>query len=433
MDKLRPLDGTNPGGTQADVLDRADPPVEVTGVAHANHLIAEQGDSTKEVFNRLLCAEADGQAPDAEAGQSSGEVEAKRAHHCEPGKQHHHDLKHALSQQYQRSRTRAAPGDRAVAQPFHAAREHAQSEPPDPHDQHHPRRQVVVVTVQQGQAKETNENAMDHHSQHQPHGSGDFAPVRKLGLLAVPPPKHQGEHDQLNQHPCQPRRHRNGGDQREPQPHRHAEKLCPYENPGNVRFHLVGLQKLVELGNLGERFRREEPDLSGAWVAHTNKDDVGLAVIDRQRSQLLAVGRHSGLNAPFGICADRFQTADEGAVQHRFQFCGELLSLACAAGRAQLQVLGGGQVVLRLHRLQKAEQGSVRCLPAERVGGRRFLLAGLVGGLQDRADLSPSREAQSDAEDQERDWSAQRIHPTSLRAWLHGGGRTFRSVSRQGK
>ncbi len=79
----RPLFGADASRTQSDVFDDSSAIAEAADVADAEDFIPENGNSAKKIFDGLLRAEADGQAPDAEASERGAHVEAQAAEYRE--------------------------------------------------------------------------------------------------------------------------------------------------------------------------------------------------------------------------------------------------------------------------------------------------------------------------------------------------------------
>ena len=136
-------------------------------------------------FSIVFCAETDGEAADAESGERGGQVETKHAHNSKGGGDDDDCFGDTLSEQNERTGAGAAAGDGAFAQPIHAAREQAQRQPAEADDEYHARRDEVIMAVQKWHAEITDQDTMNHHSEHQPDWPGDFSPIGKLWLLAV--------------------------------------------------------------------------------------------------------------------------------------------------------------------------------------------------------------------------------------------------------
>src|SRR6202034_2054865 len=79
----RALLSADASGTQADVFDQSRAIAEATHISHAKHFIAQDRNSTEEIFDGLLRSEADGQSADTEAGERGAHVEAQVAEHSE--------------------------------------------------------------------------------------------------------------------------------------------------------------------------------------------------------------------------------------------------------------------------------------------------------------------------------------------------------------
>jgi len=70
-------------------------------VADADDFVAEQRDSTEEIFDRLLRAEADREAADADPGERGSQVESESAQQGESSENHHHRFDHAPPQKHE--------------------------------------------------------------------------------------------------------------------------------------------------------------------------------------------------------------------------------------------------------------------------------------------------------------------------------------------
>ena len=113
-----PLLGADASGAQADVFDHAGAIAETANIAHTKHFVAEHGDAAEEISNGLLCAEADGNAANTEAGERCAHVEAEVSQDCESTDAENECFDDALAEQHERTGTGVSAGQGAIA---HAA------------------------------------------------------------------------------------------------------------------------------------------------------------------------------------------------------------------------------------------------------------------------------------------------------------------------
>ena len=79
---------------EADLLDGAGLVAEAAEVADAHRLVGEQRQAAEEILERLLGAESDGDAADAESGEQRRDVEAEAAEHADDREGDDHPLRH---------------------------------------------------------------------------------------------------------------------------------------------------------------------------------------------------------------------------------------------------------------------------------------------------------------------------------------------------
>ena len=111
----RALVSADASGTQADVFDQSRAIAEATHISHAKHFIAQDRNSTEEIFDGLLRSEADGQSADTEAGERGAHVEAQVAEHSENAPHKNHGFEDSLAQEHERARTRMSARQGAIA------------------------------------------------------------------------------------------------------------------------------------------------------------------------------------------------------------------------------------------------------------------------------------------------------------------------------
>ena len=127
-------------------------------------------------------------------------------------------------------------------------------------------------------------------------------------------------------------RHGNRGEKRQPLPERHPEKHVSHQALREFRFDLVSLKVVIQLGNLAERFGREEPDFSGVRIDDSDEDNRDISIAHGKSADGLLIGG-AVLRIAFGAGAEPSQAAHEGAVHQHLQLVRQAPGLATAGAR----------------------------------------------------------------------------------------------------
>ena len=132
---------------------------------------------------------------------------------------------------------------------------------------------------------------------------------------------------------------RDGEHKSNPLPNWHSQKLVLHYETGQVVFHLMHLQTVVKVGDFGQSVGGDEPDFSSAGIGDSNQIETTFNISGHERANALLVQSSPFLSSSFGLIADLPQVSDESAIHHTFQLGGELLTLRCAFGTGDLQIL----------------------------------------------------------------------------------------------
>src|SRR5579871_470259 len=159
---------SNTSRAQSNIFHHAGAIAEAASITDTEYLISQHRDATEKVLDRLLSAETDGKAADAQSGQRCAHVESQIAEHCKNAEDEDDEFQDALAEQHERARTGVTASQCTTANAEQGPPDEAPDKPRHADDQCDRRGLEIVMTRPQRHAEIHRAPLMDDRASQQP-------------------------------------------------------------------------------------------------------------------------------------------------------------------------------------------------------------------------------------------------------------------------